>query len=478
MLKIEKLNNVLTGFATNLLGTLSMFLVTIYLTRTVDQSIYGEFRLAFSFISLMVVLLLLGRDNGVVYYTQLVSTERDKNTIISQESFFTLVILFLGTCLLFVFKELIIYHVFNDNISNYNYSLSLLMLPLWGWFNMGIAALKAKQYINYSFTLTNFIQRVIRVPFFLVFVFISESFISLTLSMLFSQLVLLFLMIKKVPSIIYFKKVYLKHFLLRFKYGIQLGLSSIIFVVLSKIDVIMLGKLTNVSNVAVYDICTMLSMVVIFPYIALVKSSEPVVKSIIENIDKLKNYKKNLNLSVNLASIVVLIFITNSTLILSIFGEEYKEGSTSLIILGIGYLLVSFLASPIEFLNMSGHVKKSLRILVLSLFINVVLNYYLIPIYGLNGAAYATVTSLIVTKVIALILVKNSLGLSLVSCSDLNQILPFFISLIAYLLIFKNFEQANFYVNILLSIAIVLFCVFLILNFNKDIFNKLKSFIK
>ncbi len=477
MIKFEKLNNVFTGFATNLLGTLSMFLVTIYLTRTVDQSIYGEFRLAFSFISLMVVLLLLGRDNGVVYYTQSVSSEEEKNRIISQESFFTLLVLITGTSLLYVFREAIILYIFNNNISNYNYSLSLVMLPLWGWFNMGIAALRAKEYINYSFALTNLIQRIVRVPFFVIFVYMSESFFSLTLSMLLSQLVLLFLMIKKVPWITYFKGVDIKQFLLRFKYSIQLGLSSIIFVVLGKMDVIMIGKFMDVANVAVYDICIMLSMVVIFPYTALVKASEPVVKSIIEDVEKLTKYKKNLSLAVNLASIVVLIFITNSSLILSVFGEEYKVGSAPLIILGIGYLFVSFLASPIEFLNMTGHVKKSLLILISSLVTNVILNYYLIPIYGLNGAAFATILSLIVTKVLALIIVKRDLGLILVSWGNVKQMLPFLLSVTTYILLFLFFEQKNIVFDILMSFTIIFFYIISLFYFNKDILNKLRTYI-
>ena len=129
-MKIERLNHIFTGFVTNILGTLSMFGVTIYLTRTVDQVIYGEFRLAFSFISLMVVLLLLGRDNGVVYFTQKVSTENEKQRIISQESFYTLQVLIIGSLLLFLFRDIIVIKVFNNNISIINYSLSILMLPL------------------------------------------------------------------------------------------------------------------------------------------------------------------------------------------------------------------------------------------------------------------------------------------------------------------------------------------------------------
>lgn len=469
MLKIEKLNNVLTGFLTNVLGTVSMFGVTIFLTRTVDPAVYGEFRLAFSFISLMVILLLLGRDNGVVFFCQKLGkkNEEEKNHIISQESFYALLVFIVGLGILYFFRTYIIDQVFSGNISPENYNLSLLMLPLWGWFNMGISALRVKEYINYSFTLQNLFQRLIRIPFFVALVYLSQSFFSLTFSMILSQIILLLIIMKKVPWITYFKKVKLKYFFKRFSYSIQLGLSSIIFVALSRIDVIMIGKFTTTENVAVYDICIMLSMVVLFPYTALVKASEPVVKSILEDKNKMKNYQNNLDMAVAIATVVVLVFITNVDLILSIFGKEYINGGTPLKIMGIGYLLISFLGSPIEFLNMTGFVKKSLFVLLSSLILNITLNYLFIPRYGLNGAACATVFSLLSTKIIALFIVKHKLGLKLVKWSSFRQLIPFVFLSIIYLYVSSIIDNTMWLNLIFGLIAVVLSVVIsVVLNDN------------
>ena len=450
-MKIEKLNNIVTGFLTNIGGTLAMFGVTIYLTRTVEQAVYGEFRLAFSFISLMVVLLLLGRDNGLLYYTQEIE-EDEKNKIITEESFFTILILLGGTFLLFLFKGTVVNHVFNNNISVENYTLSLLMLPLWGFFNMGIAGLKVKNYINYSFTLTNLIQRLIRIPFFVLFVMISNSFFSLTISMILSQLVLLIIMIRKLPWMIFFKQVDISLFFSRFKYSIQLGLSSIIFVVLGKIDVIMLGNLSNVNNVAIYDICVMLSFVVIFPYLALVKSSEPIMKKILKDNLLLKKYNENLSLAISFASIIVFAFILQPSLILSIFGSEYSEGKQTLVILAVGYLLINFLATPIEFLNMTGNVKKSVRILIVALVLNIILNYLLIPKLGLNGAALATMISLACTKISALVYVKRELKLKLISLNNFKKLLPLVLVLLLWFFL-KNIFLTE--IDLIISMGLV-----------------------
>ncbi|MEN8884058.1 MAG: oligosaccharide flippase family protein [Flavobacteriaceae bacterium] len=441
MLKLEKVNSILIGFLSNSLGTLVMFAITLFLTRVLDQELYGEFRLAFSFVSLMVVLLLLGRDNGVVFFSQKKKNQKEVDKIITEEAFFSLIILVVGVILLGAFKNTILQYVFNNNLSSENYLLSLFMIPLWGFFNIGIAGLKAKKLINYSFTLTNFTQRIIRATFFLVLIFISQSFFSLTLSMILSQLVLLFLLIRKLPSIILVRKVVIKNFFLRFTYSLKLGLASIIFVAMGKIDVIMLGNLRNNYSVAIYDICILLSFVVIFPYLALVKSSEPIIIDIIKSKPLQKKYKQNLDLAISIASFVVAIFVMQTEFILSFFGENYMQGKNALIILTIGYLCINFLASPLEFLNMSGYTNTSLIVLVFTLVLNTVLNYFLIPIFDLNGAAIATMISLLITKLIALFFVKKKLGLYLVDYKSILNLFPLLIILSLNFFIQSNYKD-------------------------------------
>ena len=56
-MKLEKYNHILTGFGSNILGNLLMFATTIFLTRTYEAEIYGEFRLLFSFVALIIVFL-------------------------------------------------------------------------------------------------------------------------------------------------------------------------------------------------------------------------------------------------------------------------------------------------------------------------------------------------------------------------------------------------------------------------------------
>ena len=66
-MKFETKNGMMFGFASNIVGNAIMFLTTIYLTQTYATEIYGEFRLLSTFISFFVLIVMLGRDNYIIY---------------------------------------------------------------------------------------------------------------------------------------------------------------------------------------------------------------------------------------------------------------------------------------------------------------------------------------------------------------------------------------------------------------------------
>ena len=399
-MKLEKFNHILTGFGSNILGNILMFATTIFLTRVYDPAVYGEFRLIFSFIALAVILLLLGRDNGIIYFSQHEDESKDK--IIQEEIYFGFIVLLIGTLTIYLFSSKIIKIFLNEETTLKYFQISLVMIPLWGFFNLTLAGLKSKGLINYTFVLSNLTQRALRVPFFILFALISTSYYSLALSMIFSQMILVYLALKKLPFLYNIKNVDFKNFFKRFKYAIQLGMNAIIVVLLTKIDVIMVGKYTDNIQVAIYDVCIMLAFVVMLPFVALVKSSEPVMKGLLTDKKIQAKYKKDLKLSILLSMGIVIFYLITSKYVLSIFGDIYIQGSLTLIALSIGYMFSVALGTPIEILNMNGFAKISTYILLFSIFLNIVLNMILIPKYGILGAGIATGVSLVVSKTISM----------------------------------------------------------------------------
>lgn len=72
------------------------------------------------------------------------------------------------------------------------------------------------------------------------------------------------------------------------------------------------------------------------------------------------------------------------------FGPAYREGAQALQILIIGAYLFGLARAFIPILQAIGRIKKTETVTVICLLINILLNIYLIPVYGINGAAIAT----------------------------------------------------------------------------------------
>lgn len=448
-------NPILVGLASNLLGNAIMFATTIYLTRTFPIGVYGQFRLIFAFIALAVIFLQFGRDNGIIYYGQHLEDSQAQHQLIRAEVLFGWIGLSIGAFLLYLFAPQVLAIFFSESIEVGYFQLSLLMIPLWGGFNLLTAAMKTQGMINQGFLLANLIQRVLRLPFFLILGLLSVSYYSLALGMILSQLFLVVLAWRALRLRYSVADIHLLgDFFKRFVYALQLGINTIIFILLSKIDVIMLGKLVGNKAVAVYDTVVLLAFVVTLPFVALVKASEVVMQALVRDRQEQQRYKKNLSLSIHLSLAVVLFILISPKDILHIFGVEYIIGYRALMIMAIGYLLLCLLGTPIELLNMNGLGKLSAIILIVTVGLNIALNALLIPIYGLEGAATTTMTSLLFGKILGLIVVTRYYPT--VSLTQLKPTVMFLVFSLGFSLGLW-LKSSNWLLNLVLTISVVVF---------------------
>ena len=90
-------------------------------------------------------------------------------------------------------------------------------------------------------------------------------------------------------------------------------------------------------------------------------------------------------------SIMLFVFPEN---ILSLFGDEYLVSKNVLVILTASTLIQAFFGAASPTLGMSGFSKLVLVNTAIAFILNFVLNYYLIPLYGITGAAYATLITM------------------------------------------------------------------------------------
>ena len=93
--------------------------------------------------------------------------------------------------------------------------------------------------------------------------------------------------------------------------------------------------------------------------------------------------------------------------ILSLFGQGYIVAKNALLFLLAAQFFNAVSGPGAIYLNMTGRQKTLNKILVSALIINISLNFYLIPTQGINGAATATLVSLIIWNTITTVIIYS-----------------------------------------------------------------------
>jgi O-antigen/teichoic acid export membrane protein len=173
------------------------------------------------------------------------------------------------------------------------------------------------------------------------------------------------------------------------------------------------GITTNIEEVGVYHAAFKLSM---FAAVALMSINSIASPKFAEMFGKndMKGLKKVAHQSTKMifwTSVpLVAIFFIFPEFFLGLFGEEFKVGVTAFIFLSCGRLISSLSGSVGNILQMTGNQNIYAKILFFGALLNVLLNLILIPRYGINGAATASMCSLIVWNLSMVLVVKKKFG--------------------------------------------------------------------
>ncbi|SFN46644.1 Membrane protein involved in the export of O-antigen and teichoic acid [Bizionia echini] len=199
------------------------------------------------------------------------------------------------------------------------------------------------------------------------------------------------------------------------KESFPMMLSSTILVLLGWLDTFMLGIYESDDVIGVYNVALKIAALTVFSLQAINSILAPKLAESYAINDEV-NFKKIINFSakINLVLTVftVLTIIVFHRFLLGIFGEEFLSGSVVLLIFCFGQLLNALSGSVGVILQMTGNQKKYQNIVLIALFLNLVLNFILTPIYGAIGAATATVISISSWNIMGAVYLKRKLNIT------------------------------------------------------------------
>ena len=197
------------------------------------------------------------------------------------------------------------------------------------------------------------------------------------------------------------------------KVAFPMLISTSMFMIMNWTDTLMIGYYLDESEVGIYRLAFKVATLITFAQFAINSIAAPMFSSFSAKNDLASLRKMTLNIGyMNLIIstpifIAILIF---PSFVLDFFGEEFTTGVAPLIILAIGQIINAICGPVMYLLNMTGKEKQARNIIIVASIINIALNLYLIPIYGLMGAAIATGVSTVVWNIMAVFQIKKEYG--------------------------------------------------------------------
>ena len=211
-----------------------------------------------------------------------------------------------------------------------------------------------------------------------------------------TSIIVVFLALKSIPKVI-FESISVNDSFVYYKYCLPLMLTASVWILIRKVDLLMIKYFMSYENVAVYSIASQISslpLILIAPGLAYLGpriSACAARKDYISLQRTLNKYNSWMSIFSISLGILVLFF---TPFILHTLDNSFKGAFLPLIVLIIFQILTVLLGPSGLIIATVGKPYVSTISSIFILLTNVILNYYFVPIYGLLGAAISTGISL------------------------------------------------------------------------------------
>ena len=187
-----------------------------------------------------------------------------------------------------------------------------------------------------------------------------------------------------------------------------------IYIINARIDFLMLGAIQGVEATGLYVPVNRGAQLIAFILMAVNNVLAPTIASFYKE-GKKKELQKIITKTARGVFLISFAFAASLIVFghwyLLLFGSEFTQGQTALTILCIGQLLNNATGLAGGLLNMTGYERFTAINGAVTSGLNVMLNALLIRQWGVEGAAIATVSSIILMNIVNIIWLKKNLGI-------------------------------------------------------------------
>lgn len=476
------------------------YLYRIIIARYLGSEIYGLFSLALMISGFFISFSSLGLSEGLLRYVSFYRGKKDSdrlNYIIDLVKKISLVSGLISGLVLFFLARFISITFFNNPELIIFLQLFGILIPIYVLSGVFVSIVRSFEKISFYSFINNILQNAVKLLGLIILLMIGLKTNAVIFSYILGVLTMLiaaFLFCKYKLSGVFTKynlpvkekKEIRKNLIF---YSLPMMFSGIIFTIFYWIDTFVIGFVLSrqispsggaqyvgfynaaIPIVALLSIVPDLLLQLFFPLI-----TKEFAQDKLQTIKELSKQVSKWIFFLNLPLFLIMFFFPEQIIFL-LFGEEYLIVSNVIRILSISAIFSSLGFIPQHLILMKGKSNFILKVLIVVSLFNLILDFILVPKYGMAGAALATMTIWIVYNVILILKTKNLFSFTPYRKKMLNPLLfltPFIISLI----ILRKNISLDIIPFILLSVIffiIYLFLLFITKSFDEYDISILKS---
>jgi O-antigen/teichoic acid export membrane protein len=384
----------------NILG----IIYQIFLARTIGPEEYGVFNLGMSITSILTIFATLGIVTSIPKFIPEFSERKDTRSIYSILRFSVTFILILSVVMgvvLFILAEYISLQIFHEPRLTAVLQVFGLLFPAITLPSLVEAMFRAFHGSVEKIVLIDVGLRVTRIISYLLLFLLSYTLMGAVLSFLIGGMVVVVLSLRVIDRRFFHflgndgERIPIATRVLSFSW--PLALTGISFIFISKTDTMLLGYFLTSEVIGLYsvalNIATMLTFInSAFSWIFLPLIAKHIAANDRETVESLLKTSSKWMYVVTLPSLFFIILLSTD-LIGVLFGPLYVDASVALAILAVGFSLNMLTGLTGSMLVGGGYTRLNLVSELVGGISCIGLNLYLIPLYGIVGAALATTLS-------------------------------------------------------------------------------------
>ncbi len=441
-----------------LLSKIFLYLYRIIIARHYGAEVYGLFALSIMILGWFRIFSGVGLKQGLLRYISLFRGENKEQNIppLIRISFIILIITsIIAGVLLFFYSEFIALRIFKDSNLTRFLKIFSMVIPLAVLGEALLSVLRAHEKIKSFSFISNIFGNALKLAALGILIFLGVNSSSVPISYLigaFSIFIAAYLASKFSILNIFTqkektnKKQIQETFKKMFSYSWPFVFYGVVTFIFHSTDSFMIGIFETANEVGFYNAAIPIAEMLLFPFTLFIQLFFPFVTREFSkgNKELVNQLSKQVGKWIFMITIpfLILFLVFPGAFINLLFGSEYIVSKTALQFLSIGIMFSVIFGISRELLSIKGKSKLILLDMIVSGIINIILNLIFVPLYGISGAGFATMLSMIFLNILFLIQSNKHLSIIPVRKKMLNITLITVVSLLLLLAV-KSFVEVN-----------------------------------